>query len=160
MRGSMPRAQPIRPSTTIVPIPSPPPPIGKPKPPPPKPPPGSPRRSSILSLCSVSSKRIAALHRPDFLPRPNPSSRYSANSAGWSGHTRHSTNLALPEPFNGIGYGDAKFPPPVQRIPSRRGGRATHIEVAALRLRGKYIELTSFRLRGKGERRGACHSTA
>src|SRR5215470_9136358 len=69
MRGSMPSAQPISPSTTMVPIPSPPPPIGKPKPPPPKPPPDSPRRSSILSLCSDSSKRIAALHRPVFLRR-------------------------------------------------------------------------------------------
>src|SRR5262249_30212253 len=58
----MPSAQPIRPSTTMVPSPSPPPPIGIPKPPPP-PPPCSPRRSSILLLCSRSSQRIDSLRR-------------------------------------------------------------------------------------------------
>ena len=46
--GSMPSAQPTRPSTTTVPMLSPPPPIGMPKPPPPPPPP-SPRRSSTLT---------------------------------------------------------------------------------------------------------------
>ncbi len=63
--GSMPSAQPTRPSTTMPPMPSPPAPIGMPPipPPPPKPPP-SPRRSSTLSLSGMSSQRIAILRRP------------------------------------------------------------------------------------------------
>src|SRR5258707_7007667 len=42
---------------------------------PPPPPPESPRRSSILPLCSDSSNRIDQLHRP--LYRPNPTHRAS-----------------------------------------------------------------------------------
>jgi len=52
----MPIAQPMMPSTTIVPMPSPPPPIGRPKPPPAKPP--SLRRSSMFPLSGKSSKRM------------------------------------------------------------------------------------------------------
>src|SRR5262249_8565315 len=58
-RGSMPSAQPIRPSTTMPPMPIPPAPNGIPKPPPPPPPPPSPRRSSILLLSGRSSYCIA-----------------------------------------------------------------------------------------------------
>src|SRR5712691_4265959 len=53
----MPSAQPIRPSTTIVPMPRPPAPTGMPKPPPPEPP-SSSRRSSMLSLRRKFSQRI------------------------------------------------------------------------------------------------------
>ena len=61
--GSMPSAQPIRPSTTMVPMPSPPRPTGIPKPPPPKPPPPSlSRSSSTLSLRRKSSQRMKSLH--------------------------------------------------------------------------------------------------
>src|SRR5438445_3124114 len=56
----MPSAQPIRPSTTTVPMPRPPAPTGMPKPPPPEPP-SSSRRSSMLSLRRKSSQRIPFL---------------------------------------------------------------------------------------------------
>src|SRR5450631_805425 len=56
MLGSMPSAQPIRPSTTTVPIPSPPLPTGIPNPPPLPPPPL--RSSSTLSLRRKSSQRM------------------------------------------------------------------------------------------------------
>src|ERR1700726_3378038 len=71
----MPSAQPMGPSTTMAPMPSPPPPIGRPNPPPPLP--ESPRRSSILPLCSDSSNRIDQLHRPLYCPNPTHRASYS-----------------------------------------------------------------------------------